>query len=67
MATETERLLKGTGWLLEALPRTYLVALDVENRAEGQGDDAVQPEEIDLPAFPTADLPEDIASMMAAE
>jgi ParB family chromosome partitioning protein len=35
--------------------------------AEGQGDDTVQPGEVDLPAFLTADLPDSGASMMAAE
>ena len=67
MATEAERLLKGSGWLPEVLRRADLVALDCEDRAEGHGTDPVQPEEIDLPAFLAADLPEDVASMMAAE
>ena len=67
MATEAERLLKGSGWLPEVLRRADLVALDSEEIAEGQGDDAAQPEAVDLPAFLTADLPEGVASMMAAE
>ncbi|WP_411958749.1 ParB/RepB/Spo0J family partition protein [Paracoccus homiensis] len=69
MATEAERLLKGSGWLPEVLRRHDLVALD---GAEGQGasepvSDAGQAEDVDLPAFLTADLPGDDASMMAAE
>jgi hypothetical protein len=44
-----------------------MVALDGEEIAEGQGEDAGQPEDVDLPAFLTADLPEAAASMMAAE
>ncbi|MFP1646342.1 ParB/RepB/Spo0J family partition protein [Pontitalea aquivivens] len=69
MATEAERLLKGSGWLPEVLRRHDLVALD---GAEGQGapepvSDASQTEDVDLPAFLTADLPGDDASMMAAE
>jgi ParB family chromosome partitioning protein len=69
MATEAERLLKGSGWLPEVLRRHDLVALD---GAEGQGtpepvSDVEQAEDVDLPAFLTADLPGDDASMMAAE
>ena len=69
MATEAERLLKGSGWLPEVLRRHDLAALD---DAEGQGapepvSDASQTEDVDLPAFLTADLPGDDASMMAAE
>ena len=69
MASEAERLLKGSGWLPEVLRRHDLVALD---GAEGQGasepvSDAEQAEDVDLPAFPTADLAADDASMMAAE
>ena len=69
MATEAERLLKGSGWLPEVLRRHDLVALD---GVEGQGasepaSDAGQTEDVDLPAFLTADLPGDDASMMAAE
>ncbi|NEY92049.1 ParB/RepB/Spo0J family partition protein [Tabrizicola oligotrophica] len=67
MATEAARLLKGSGWLPEVLRRADLVALDREEIAEGQGDDAVQPEEVDLPAFLTVDLSEIAAPMMAAE
>ena len=70
MATEAERLLKGSGWLPEVLRRADLVALDAG--AEGQGapiadTEADQVEKIDLPAFLTADLPEENGSMMAAE
>jgi ParB family transcriptional regulator, chromosome partitioning protein len=36
-------------------------------RTEGQGEDARRPENVDIPAFMTADLPESAASMMAAE
>jgi ParB family chromosome partitioning protein len=67
MATEAERLLKGSGWLPEVLRRADLVASDGEGIAEGQGEDAGQPEDVDLPAFLTADLPDSDASMMAAE
>ena len=67
MAIEPARLLKNTGWLPEVLRRADLVAPDGEDRAEGQGDAAAQPEAIDLPAFLTADLPDSVASMMAAE
>jgi ParB family chromosome partitioning protein len=67
MATEAERLLKGSGWLPEVLRRSDLAALDGDMAAEGQGDDTVQPGEVDLPAFLTADLPDSGASMMAAE
>jgi ParB family chromosome partitioning protein len=67
MATEAERLLKGSGWLPEVLRRSEMAALDGDMAAEGQGDDTVQPEEVDLPAFLTADLPDSDASMMAAE
>jgi len=69
MATEAERLLKGSGWLPEVLRRHDPAALD---GAEGRGapepvSDAGQTEDVDLPAFLTADLPGDDASMMAAE
>jgi ParB family transcriptional regulator, chromosome partitioning protein len=67
MAAEAARLLKGTGWLPEVLRRADQVALDGDEVVEGQGDDAVQPDEVDLPAFLTTDLPEGVASMMAAE
>ena len=67
MAVEAARLLKNTGWLPEVLRRADQVVLDGEDSAEGQGDDAVQLEEIALPAFLTADLPDSVASMMAAE
>jgi len=67
MATEAERLLKGSGWLPEVLRRADLVAFDGVAVGEGQGEDAGQTEEVDLPAFLTADLPDSYASMMAAE
>jgi ParB family chromosome partitioning protein len=71
MATEAERLLKGSGWLPEVLRRADLVTLDPEDCAEGQGADAAEVAESvsdsDLPAFLTEDLPADSASMLAAE
>jgi ParB family chromosome partitioning protein len=67
MATEAERLLKGSGWLPEVLRRADLAALDGGEIAEGQGEDAGQAQDVDLPAFLTADLPEGGTSMMAAE
>ena len=67
MATEAERLLKGSGWLPEVLRRADLVTFDGEAIAEGQGEDAGEPEDVYLPAFLTADLPDSAASMMAAE
>jgi ParB family transcriptional regulator, chromosome partitioning protein len=74
MATEAERLLKGSGWLPEVLRRSDLVALDGGVAAEGQGalnevalGDADNVEEIDLPAFLVADLHVESTAMMAAE
>jgi ParB family chromosome partitioning protein len=67
MATEAERLLKGSGWLPEVLRRADLAAIDGKELEEGPGEDAGDPEDIALPAFLTADLPESGASMMAAE
>ena len=72
MASEAERLLKGSGWLPEVLRRVDLVALDDEDRAEGQGPDvgtkvAESVSEADLPSFLTDDLPAESASMLAAE
>ncbi|QRF68763.1 ParB/RepB/Spo0J family partition protein [Ponticoccus alexandrii] len=67
MATEAERLLKGSGWLPEVLRRADLAVDDGEEIAEGQGDDAGQPEDVDLPAFLTADLADSVAAMLAAE
>ena len=67
MATEAERLLKGSGWLPEVLRRGDLAAHDGEVIAKGQGEDVGEPEDVDLPAFLTADLPDGDALMMAAE
>ena len=70
MATEAERLLKGSGWLPEVLRRNDLVVLDGEGSVEGQGVDAEAAESVsdsDLPTFPTDDLPGGSASMLAAE
>ncbi len=74
MATEAERLLKGSGWLPEVLRRSDLVALDGDAAAEGQGALSEDPvsaadidAEIDLPAFLMADLPVESTAMMAAE
>tara|TARA_R100001086_G_scaffold248228_1_gene184580 strand:- start:1464 stop:1676 length:213 start_codon:yes stop_codon:yes gene_type:complete len=70
MASEAERLLKGSGWLPEFLRRNDLVALDSEDCAEGQGVDvevADSVSEVDLPAFLTDELPAESASMLAAE
>lgn len=69
MATEAERLPKGSGWLPEVLCRHDPAVLD---GAEGLGasepvSDTDQTEDVDLPAFLTADLPGADASMMAAE
>ena len=72
MASEAERLLKGSGWLPEVLRRVDLLALDGEDHAEGQGADvdaeaAKSVSEADLPAFLMDDLPDEGASMLAAE
>ena len=74
MATKAERLLKGSGWLPEILRRSDLVPLDGDGAAEAQGalseevlGAAGSDEEIDLPAFLTADLPVASTAMMAAE
>ena len=69
MATEAERLLKGSGWLPEVLRRHDLEALD---GVEGQGASEVEidsdpAESVDLPAFLTAELAGDEASKVAAE
>jgi ParB family chromosome partitioning protein len=58
MASEAERLLKGSGWLPEVLRGHDLVGLE---GAEGQGvsapvSDAEQAENADLLAFCTANL-----------
>jgi ParB family chromosome partitioning protein len=74
MATEAERLLKGSGWLPEILRRSDLDALDGDVAVEGQG--ALSEEalgaadvacEIGLPAFLMADLPVESTALMAAE
>ncbi len=67
MATEAERLLKGSGWLPEVLRRADLVARDGGALGEWQGDDVDQTGDVDLPAFLRADMPNNDASMMAAE
>jgi ParB family transcriptional regulator, chromosome partitioning protein len=74
MATEAERLLKGSGWLPEVLRRSDLAALEGDAAAEGQGALSEEPlgaadidAEIDLPAFLMADLPVEGTAMMAAE
>jgi ParB family chromosome partitioning protein len=74
MATEAERLLKGSGWLPEVLRRSDLAALDDDLAAEGQGALSEEVlgaagivEETDLPAFLMADLPVESTAMMAAE
>ena len=51
----------------EVLRRADLVTFDGEAVGEGQGEDAGEPEDVDLPAFLTDGLPESAASMMAAE
>ena len=74
MATEAERLLKGSGWLPEVLRRSDLAALEGDVVAEGQGalsEEAMGAadivEDVDLPAFLMADLPVESTAMMAAE
>jgi ParB family transcriptional regulator, chromosome partitioning protein len=72
MATEAERLLKGSGWLPDVLRRADLAALDGEDVAEGQGadigsDTLESVSDADLPAFLTDDLPDAAEAMMAAE
>ena len=78
MATEAERLLKGSGWLPDVLRRVDLVTFEDQDASERQGasvEDYAEPaaevpddcESIDLPAFLMADLPVCDAPMMAAE
>ena len=72
MATEAERLLKGSGWLPEVLRRADLVALEGADIAEGQGaetgsEDLESVSYADLPTFLTEDLPDAPPAMMAAE
>ncbi|QFT99809.1 hypothetical protein FIU85_20995 (plasmid) [Roseovarius sp. THAF8] len=69
MATEAERQLKSSSWLLEVLGRSDLASLD---SGEGQGasegvSDTEQAEEANFLAFLTADLASDEASRMASE
>lgn len=69
MATEAERQLKSSSWLLEVLRRSDLASLD---SGEGQGasegvSDTEQAEEANFLAFLTADLASDEALMMASE
>lgn len=51
IATEAERLLKGSGRLPEVMRRADLAALEGEVISEGQGEDARRPENVDLPYF----------------
>ena len=51
----------------EVLRPADLAALDGEAISEGQGEDAAEPADVDLPAFLTVGLPESAASMMAAK
>ena len=72
MASEAERLLKGSGWLPEVLRRGDLLVRDGADFAEGQGagcgsEDLESVSDADLPAFLTEDLPDAPPSMMAAE
>ena len=72
MASEAERLLKGSGWLPEVLRRADLVALEGADVAKGQGavcgsEDLESVSDADLPAFLTEDLPDAPAAMLAAE
>ena len=72
MASEAERLLKGSGWLPEVLRRADLVALEGADVAKGQGavcgsEDLESVSDADLPAFLTEDLPDAPPAMMAAE
>ena len=69
MATEAERQLKSSSWLLEVLRRSDLASLD---SGEGQGasegvSDTEQAEEANFLAFLTADLASDEVLMMASE
>ena len=77
MAVEAERLLKGTGWLPEVLRRSDLVVLDGVTEGQGANKDvspldnmsedvADNGEDIDLPAYLMADLPEGPTQMIAA-
>jgi ParB family chromosome partitioning protein len=68
MATEAERLLKGSGWLPEVLRRVDLGRVRRRgDRRRAGGGWRPTPEDVDLPAFLMADLPDSAASMMAAE
>ena len=69
MATEAERLLKGSGWLPEVLRRHDLEALDdVEGQGVSEDEiDSDPADSVDLPAFLTAELAGDEASKVAAE
>ena len=69
MATEAERQLTSSSWLLEVLRRSDLASLDSgEGQRASEGvSDTEQVEEANLLAFLTADLASDEALIMASE